>query len=92
MRQDPSFTVTLGREELIINRRYETAVLANDFLIGLWFTLGSLAFVFSEWEAVGAWVFLVASLQYLARPTIRLVGNIHLRRVRRRREPSASKA
>lgn len=92
MTRDPSLTLTLGKEALVINRRYETAVLANDFLIGLWFTFGSLAFLFPEWEAVGAWIFLGASLQYLARPTIRLVGNIHLRRVRRRREPSASKA
>ncbi|MFP4462606.1 MAG: YrhK family protein [Guyparkeria sp.] len=90
MSRDPSLTLPLGPEALVIRRRYETAVLANDFLIGLWFTLGSVAFLFPEYESVGAWVFVIASLQYLVRPSIRLARNIHLQRIRRRQTLSAS--
>lgn len=91
MRRDPSLTLSLGPEALVIRRRYETAVLANDFLIGLWFTLGSVAFLFPAYESAGAWIFVMASVQYLVRPSIRLARNIHLKRIRRRQAPSAAK-
>ena len=91
MDRDPALTLALGPDALVIHRRYETAVLANDFLIGLWFTLGSLAFLFPAYESAGAWIFLVASLQYLIRPSIRLARNIHVERLRRRQAPSAEK-
>nr|WP_284047581.1 YrhK family protein [Guyparkeria hydrothermalis] len=91
MDRDPKLTLPLGAEALVIHQRYETAVLANDFLIGLWFTLGSLAFLFPAYESAGAWIFLIASLQYVVRPSIRLARNIHVERLRRRRSPSAEK-
>jgi len=88
--RDPTLTLPLGPEALVIRRRYETAVLANDFLIGMWFTLGSLAFLFPAYESAGAWIFVMASVQYLVRPSIRLAANIHVKRVRRRHHnPSA---
>ncbi|HER35352.1 MAG: YrhK family protein [Halothiobacillaceae bacterium] len=79
--RDPSLTLPLGHEALVIHNRYETAVLVNDFLIGLWFTLGSVAFLFPAYEAAGAWIFLIASVQYLVRPTIRLTRKIHMQRL-----------
>ena len=37
--------IRFGRDELIIQNRYETAILFNDFLIALWFILGSVFFI-----------------------------------------------
>ncbi|HZJ81182.1 MAG TPA: YrhK family protein [Guyparkeria sp.] len=78
MRDDPSLTLSLGREALVIHNRHEAAVLVNDFLIGLWFTLGSVAFLLPAYKELGAWVFLVASIQHLVRPSIRLARNVHV--------------
>ncbi len=90
--RDPALTLPLGPDALVVRRRYETAVLANDFLIGLWFTLGSLAFLSPTYESAGAWIFVMASVQYLVRPSIRLASNIHLQRLRRRQAPSAERS
>jgi len=87
MKSDPTLTLPMGHEAIVIHRRYETAVLANDFLIGIWFTVGSVMFLYPAYEKTGAWVFLIASIQFLIRPSIRLARNIHIRRIRRRSGP-----
>lgn len=74
--------ITLGKDELVISHRYETAILFNDFLIALWFILGSVFFLIPGLVTAGAWVFLIASIQFLIRPTIGLIRNIHLKRFR----------
>lgn len=82
---DPSereIDISFGKDELVISRRYETAILFNDFLIALWFILGSAFFLIPKLENIGAWIFLVASIQFLVRPTIGLFRNIHLKRIR----------
>ncbi len=71
--------IRFGRDELIIQNRYETAILFNDFLIALWFILGSVFFIV---PGAGAWVFLIASIQFLIRPTMGLLRNIHLRKIK----------
>lgn len=71
----------IGAEELIIRRRYEAASIFNDFLIALWFIVGSVCFLVPSWETVGAWIFLIGSIQFLVRPSIRLARHIHLKRL-----------
>lgn len=73
--------IRFGRDELIIQNRYETAILFNDFLIALWFILGSAFFLIPKLENLGAWIFLIASIQFLIRPTIGLLRNIHLQKI-----------
>lgn len=70
----------LGREELVIRRRYEVASIVNDLLIALWFVVGSALFFSPATERAGTWLFLIGSLQLLIRPVIRLRRRIHLRR------------
>ena len=41
--KDP-VTFQLGHEELVIRQRYETLSIANDFLMALWFLVGSILF------------------------------------------------
>ncbi len=70
----------LGREELVIRKRYEALSISNDVLIGLWFLVGSCLF-FSETTATAAtWLFVVGSVEMLIRPVIRLARHVHLRR------------
>lgn len=72
--------VQVGHEELILRRRYELLSIGNDFLIGLWFLIGSVAFLWPTWQDVGVWLFVLGSAQLLARPAIRLAHRVTLRR------------
>lgn len=76
-----SLELRIGREELIIRRRYEAASIFNDFLIALWFIIGSVCFLVPNWVDTGAWIFLIASIQFLIRPAIRLAHHIHLKKL-----------
>ena len=71
----------LGHEELIIRRRYETLSIINDFFIAVWFLLGSVLFLFPEFEQAAIWLFIVGSAQFLVRPSLRLAHQIHLKRL-----------
>lgn len=74
-------TITLGPEQLVIRQRYETASIANDFLIAIWFLIGSIFFLFPSMERPAAWLFVVGSFQFIVRPTIRLIRHIHLQHI-----------
>ncbi len=79
--RDEPFTFAIGRDEIVIRRRYELATIGNDFLIALWFLVGSLMFLTPDWVQAGTWLFVLGSLQLLIRPTIRLARHIHLQRL-----------
>lgn len=74
--------ISIGKEELVIRNRYETAILFNDFLIALWFILGSAFFLMPHMANIGAWVFLFASIQFLIRPALGLIRNIRIKKIR----------
>ncbi|PRZ14549.1 YrhK-like protein [Nesterenkonia sandarakina] len=78
---DSDLVLHLGREELVIRRRYETLSIANDFLIALTFTVGSVFFFSESTMTAGTWLFLAGSLLLMVRPTIRLIRRVHLVRV-----------
>lgn len=78
---DSPLTLKLGHEELVIRRRYEVLSIVNDFLIAIWFLVGSILFLFPEHETVAIWLFIIGSFQFLIRPTIRLISHIHVRRI-----------
>ena len=75
---DGDLAIRVGREELVIRHRYQTVSILNDFLIGLWFLLGSIAFFWPAWQETGTWLFVLGSAQLLIRPLIRLVHQLHL--------------
>ncbi|MEU5170046.1 YrhK family protein [Streptomyces mutomycini] len=85
--------IHVGREELVIRRRYEVASIANDALVALWFVTGSIMFFSEEWTTAGTWCFLIGSIELLIRPAIRLSRHLHLQRVHSRtlwsRSPAA---
>lgn len=84
-RNDPAdaedaVTLHVGRDELIIRQRYETASIINDLLIGMWFLVGSLLFLSSSLAHVGTWLFIIGSVEMLIRPAIRFARRVHLQR------------
>ncbi|WP_016693506.1 YrhK family protein [Rhodococcus rhodochrous] len=78
---DPSLQLAIGREQVVIDNRYETASIVNDVLIAVFFTVGSVLFFFDSTQIAGTWLFLFGSLDFLARPVIRLSRRTHLRRL-----------
>ena len=64
-RTDNPLTLKLGREELIIRRRYEVVSIINDFFIAIWFLVGSILFLFPEYEKAAIWLFIIGSFQFL---------------------------
>ncbi|GHC23237.1 YrhK family protein [Aidingimonas halophila] len=78
---DNPLTFHLGREELVIRRRYEVLSIINDFFIAVWFLVGSVLFLYPSLETGAIWCFIIGSFQFLVRPTIRLISHIHLQRV-----------
>lgn len=78
---DPDLVLRVGHEELVIRRRYETLSIANDVLIALAFTVGSVFFFSESTMTAGTWLFLAGSLLLMVRPTLRLMRRVHLVRV-----------
>ncbi len=72
----------VGDDELVIRRRYETLSIANDVLIALWFVAGSVLFFWESTSRAATWMFLLGSIEFLARPVLRLARRVHLQRVR----------
>ncbi|WP_136067065.1 YrhK family protein [Modicisalibacter radicis] len=71
---------TVGHEELVIHQRYEVLSIVNDFMLGLWFTLGSVCFFFEGGiKTLGIWLFVIGSAQLLVRPVIRLHRYVRFR-------------
>lgn len=75
-------TIRIGREELVIRKRYEALSIGNDVLIGLWFLVGSFLFFSDTLSYAGTWLFVIGSVEMLVRPVIRLVRHLHLQKFR----------
>lgn len=80
-RIDSPLTITIGHEQLVIRRRYEVVSIINDFFIAIWFLLGSVFFLYPSMEKIAVWLFIVGSVQFLIRPSIRLLAHVHIQRV-----------
>ena len=74
-------TIHIGRDELIIRKRYEVASIGNDILVALWFIVGSILFFSDATTIAGTWCFLAGSVELLIRPLIRLSRRVHLTRL-----------
>ncbi|MEC9492174.1 YrhK family protein [Flexistipes sp.] len=78
---DRDITITLGKDRLVIQKRYKFASILNDFLIAVWFLMGSVMFLYPDWVKAGTWLFILGSAQLLIRPCIRLAHHIHLKKL-----------
>lgn len=71
----------LDQEHIIIQRRYEALGAFNDFLIALWFLIGSVFFLKDALVIDGTWLFILGSSQLMIKPIIKLTSLIHVKRV-----------
>ncbi len=62
--------------------RYFWAHLIADFASGICFVVGSVLFFFESFHAGASWLFLIGSLLFAAKPTIRLAHELARRRLR----------
>jgi len=67
---------------------YQWAHLLVDFAAALMFVAGSIFFLYPGYQNTGSWLFLVGSLFFAMKPTIRLMRFLHVRRLARRAEQS----
>lgn len=82
MSNPKSLEFQIGHDEVILRNRYEALSIANDVLIAVWFVAGSALFFQESTATAATWLFLVGSIQFLARPVIRLARLFHIRRIR----------
>lgn len=61
--------------------RFELAYTVVDFVAALLFVVGSVMFFSDGWQTFGTWLFLVGSICFAAKPTLRLVREIRLYRM-----------
>ncbi|MCA1012301.1 YrhK family protein [Halobacillus halophilus] len=82
--KDQYVDIKMGEHDLFFKKSYEVLYTVNDFLLGLWFLIGSVCFYFEAAKTWGVSLFVLGSLQMLIRPTIRLVHRIHLKNIYRK--------
>jgi len=59
---------------------YELIYTAIDFGAAVLFVIGSIMFFLEAWVGVGTWLFLIGSILFACKPTLRLVREVHLAR------------
>ncbi len=65
---------------------YQWIHLLVDFAAATLFVVGSILFLNPGLETAGSWLFLIGSLFFAMKPTVRLIRFLHLRRLAQRAE------
>jgi hypothetical protein len=60
---------------------YEIAYTSVDWLAAVLFTIGSIMFLYDDLMKAGTWLFIVGSVCFALRPSIRLARELHLARL-----------
>ena len=87
--QEPAYDTARDRLQRLRDI-YALLHLIADFIAGLTFTIGSVLFFWPSTEQPGVWLFLIGSLLFAAKPTLRLLHGLHDRAWRRRMERDLS--
>lgn len=75
---NPRIHISVGKHVIVLNHRYEALSILNDIFIGIFFTVGSVLFYFSELETWAITMFVLGSIDFLLRPVIRLARRFHV--------------
>lgn len=81
-----SLFIHLGHHQLYITKKYQFFYTLNDFLIALWFLLGSICFLYENFQHFGTWLFILGSFQLLIRPMIRIVHEVHIKKIENKQQ------
>lgn len=60
---------------------YELAYTFIDVAAAVLFIVGSIMFFYAAWEFTGTWCFLIGSIFFACKPTLRVVREIHLLKI-----------
>ena len=71
--------IQMGHHDLFFKKGYQVFYTVNEFLLGLFFLIGSIFFYFESLKTWGVSLFVLGSLQMLIRPTIRLIHRFDLK-------------
>ncbi|MEM7500182.1 MAG: YrhK family protein [Pseudomonadota bacterium] len=64
-----------------IGRLYDLAHLVVDFLAAALFVIGSVMFFYEAWQVPGTWCFLIGSIFFGVKPSLKLARAMHLTRL-----------
>ena len=67
-----------------INEIYEWLHILNDLLIGIYFLVGSIFFLYPDLENAGIWLFIIGSGQMLLGPVLRTLNKVYARTIRKK--------
>ena len=81
MNQSAELDIDIGKQHIVIQRRYEALGAFNDLLIAVWFLIGSFFFLNESLVDSGTWLFIVGSAQLIIKPVIKLTSLVHVGRV-----------
>jgi hypothetical protein len=73
-----------------VHNRYQTVFLLVDFAAALLFVVGSILFFYPERQASATWCFLIGSIFFAFKPTLRLARFLHIRQLANKAELSVS--
>ncbi|SFD38381.1 YrhK-like protein [Lentibacillus persicus] len=72
--------VQVGTFEFSFNKKYRFIALSNDIVLGIFFLVGSVFFLFEPLKTAGAVLFIIGSAQLLARPILKIFHAIYFTR------------
>lgn len=75
----------------LLRQRYFWLHLVVDFIAGFCFVVGSAFFFYKSLVYAGTWLFLIGSIMFAAKPTVRLTHQLHSNRVRSGRQRSTAR-
>lgn len=74
------FEFEIGRFGIFFNKRYQLLAIINDLTLGVWFTIGSVLFLFTQTQTAGTILFILGSAQLLGRPILKLLHAFFIRK------------
>lgn len=73
------FEFDIGSFGIFFNKRYQLLSIINVLTLGIWFTIGSILFLFSQTQTIGTVLFILGSEQLLGRPILKLLHAFFIR-------------
>ncbi|MBW0090333.1 YrhK family protein [Pseudonocardia sp. KRD-184] len=74
-------SATASSQHREVYGRYQRIYTVVEFAAALAFVVGSVLFFFPSQQTPGTWFFLVGSVLFAARPTVRVLRDYHLARI-----------
>src|SRR5699024_10610292 len=81
MKKDKNyFEFDIGSFGVFFNKKYHLVSTVNDLMLGIWIVVGSVFFLFHSTMMAGTILFILVSLQMLARPMLKQLHGFFIRK------------